>query len=88
MTSKAPLALTLITVSKTEMSVAMGVAISPPNPPQLTTPQTSSPSRACRTSSSEAKSNGSVRHPVFAARSSRASALRPLAMTPAPVATS
>jgi hypothetical protein len=88
MTRSAPLALTLITLSKTVMSVAIGVAISPPNPPQFTTPQRSTPSRALRMLSSEVKSNGSVRHPVVAARLSSALTLRPLATTSAPAATS
>ncbi len=43
-TSSAPRALMLMTLSNTEISVSIGVAISPPKPPQLTTPQTSSPS--------------------------------------------
>ena len=38
MTSRAPRALVVMTLSKTSMSVSIGVAISPPNPPQLTTP--------------------------------------------------
>ena len=37
-TSRAPRAFTLMTRSNTAMSVSMGVAISPPSPPQLTTP--------------------------------------------------
>ena len=37
-TSRAPRALMLITLSKTAMSVSIGVAISPPYPPQFTTP--------------------------------------------------
>ena len=55
-TSKAPRALTLITLSKTAMSVSIGVAISPPKPPQLTTPQRSRPWSALRTLSSDVKS--------------------------------
>ena len=37
-TSSAPRAFTAMTLSNTAMSVSMGVAISPPKPPQLTTP--------------------------------------------------
>ena len=37
-TSRAPRALIAITLSNTSMSVSIGVAISPPNPPQFTTP--------------------------------------------------
>src|SRR5438105_15110675 len=37
-TRRAPRALMLMTLSKTAISVSIGVAISPPNPPQLTTP--------------------------------------------------
>jgi hypothetical protein len=37
-TSRAPRAFTPMTRSNTAMSVSMGVAISPPSPPQLTTP--------------------------------------------------
>src|SRR5271165_2086306 len=83
-TSSAPRALMLMTLSNTAISVSIGVAISPPKPPQLTTPQTSSPSMALRTLSSEARSNGNVRQPVWEASFSRASTERPLAITSAP----
>ena len=37
-TNRAPRVLVVMTLSKTSMSVSIGVAISPPKPPQLTTP--------------------------------------------------
>src|SRR5215212_771122 len=85
-TSRAPRALILITLSKTAMSVSIGVAISPPYPPQFTTPYRSSPSRASRTLSSEVRSNGSGRAPVSPAKALSVSSERPPATTSAPAA--
>src|SRR5215212_8275201 len=85
-TSRAPRALMLITLSKTAMSVSIGVAISPPYPPQFTTPYRSSPSSTSRTLSSEVRSNGSGRAPVSPAKVLSVSSERPPATTSAPAA--
>ena len=88
-TSRAPRALMVITLSNTAMSVSIGVAISPPNPPQFTTPHTSRSASAV----SDAVLGGEVEGQHSSSRSSsasspRASSDRPLAITSAPAPTS
>src|SRR5665811_1818390 len=83
-TSRLPRALMLITLSKTLMSVSWGEAISPPQPPQFTTPHSSRPSTASRTLSSEVRSKGRGRAPVADATCSSFSTDLPPAITSAP----
>ena len=84
MTSRAPRALMLMTLSKTSMSVSCGVAISPPKPPQFTTPQRSRPSMASRMLSSEVRSKAKAARRFHRRALPASSSLRALAITFAP----
>ena len=83
-TRSAPRALIEITLSNTSISVSIGVAICPPNPPQLTTPHRSRSPIASLTLCSDVRSNAMASQPVSAASASSLASFRPAATTFAP----
>ena len=85
-TSSVPRALMSITLSNTAISLSIGVAISPPQPPHHDTPQVGALKRGLDAGLVGKGRRPKVRQPVFPGQRLQLVRLRPLAITSAPAA--